>query len=245
MNRHRDPLWSAYLDGELTAAEASEFDARLNAEERERMAAEVRLESGIAERLAASEKCPDALWKRIEQGVTDASDRQNQPRRSFVSWALPSLAAAAGILLALALFVPSGPNQVPAFLHLAAANEPMAQNMSEVDDSVSHVQDFLRQVGMQLALTPETQTHSRHHIHLIGARKEMFEGKPYVRLFYQCCKTPVEVIVARQGDPAAKAIISAHEHHELQNSRMIGDYIVTVLGGPHHTPEVLGLVKEE
>lgn len=58
MKKNLDMMRQAYLDGELSASEASEFEATLDAAERERLAAEVRFENGLAERLAQDAKCP-------------------------------------------------------------------------------------------------------------------------------------------------------------------------------------------
>ena len=52
MSMDREKLWQAYLDGELSIAETSEFEATLNAEERDRLQAEKSFESGLADALS-------------------------------------------------------------------------------------------------------------------------------------------------------------------------------------------------
>ena len=57
---HRDKMWMACLDDALSASEAADFDKTLTGAERDRLAAERRLESAIADKLGEAAPCPDA-----------------------------------------------------------------------------------------------------------------------------------------------------------------------------------------
>ena len=48
---NREQLWQAYLDGELSACEAAQFETTLSEAERRRLAAELRFDRALADRL--------------------------------------------------------------------------------------------------------------------------------------------------------------------------------------------------
>lgn len=244
MKKNNEQLWSAYLDGELGAGEASEYDAQLSESERRRMEAEMRLESAMADTLRDEKPCPSELWKRIEQDVTRASRRSSRWMRTAAHWGVPAFAAAAGILLAVMLFVPTGPDALPAFLELAAADVSELKQTSEVDANQATVENYLRQAGVDLSLAPDVSKFSHHHMELLGAAEGMYMGRNFVRLKFGCCGKPVEVLITRENSPAAQTIEAAHTNGcYTGDMRKTGGYLIAAIGDAVHAPEVVKVIR--
>ena len=69
-----EDLWNAYIDGELSASEASEFEASLSDEDRALLAGEMQFENALADRLRQDSDCPADVWARVKAQVTEPSN---------------------------------------------------------------------------------------------------------------------------------------------------------------------------
>jgi len=244
MSKHDEHMRWAYLDGELSASEANDLDKELTDDERQRLAAEMRLESAVADKLREDAECPSDVWRRLQGEVWKTEMNEHRRRNRLSRWAVPALAAAAGIIIAFALFFPTGPDDIPPFLSLAAASVSELAETSEIRGTDDEIEDYLRQAGLAIDLKGNGQVVSHHQIELLGARLADYNGKPVARIQYMCCGQPIELVVARRDDPAGKAIVRAQENKSHQGPALgQGDFIFAALGDPHHTDEVLNLMQ--
>jgi hypothetical protein len=236
MNTHDDNLWSASLDGELSATEAAAFEQALSEEERTRLASEMKLESGLAEKLAEPVACPENLWRQTQQQIKFRSGHTARARR--VRWGLVSTLAAASFLMAFMFF---NREETPFIEHISAVKA--LQQLSQVPVDRSSVQEFLVSHDVALVLEAPEGKFRGHHPGktLLGARTLEYEGQPVVQLLYSCCNSPVKVNVAKLGTPAADSLARAREEGTITAGRTIGDYYVASLGG-HYGGEVLDLI---
>lgn len=244
MNKQNDEhMWSAYLDGELSAADASAYDARLTEAERNRVQAEMRLESAVSDALREESACPLDVWRRIAQDVHCAARKRGRWRAAAAHWGVPAFAAAAGIFVAFALYFPTGPNSLPPFLELAAANAPEVRQVSSAELDRAMVEDLLRQTGVDLSLAPNIEL-SHHRMQFVEASKGVYGDRNYVRLLFVCCGRPVKIIITPQDTPAAAAIEKAFAEGEFSgDTRRTGGCIIAAVGDARHAPEVLQLIR--
>jgi hypothetical protein len=241
MSNERDKLWSAYIDGELSAAEASKFDQSLTADERARLASEIQLENGIGEILQTDTPCPDPLWKRVEGELYQHDALARQSRRNVLWWAG---SVAAILLFAVSAYMYNVRTVAePPFMRLASCMEEQ-EKLAEVS-SPDGVEDLLHRVGISLDLhmpSPQTWTPAHHHVQLLGAMHSSYHGNPVVVLLFECCKQPVNIVLARRGSPAAQQIGTAVSHGKVQMSRPLGIYVAAVIGR-HEANDVLTFVQ--
>lgn len=243
MKRNEEHLWSAYLDGELSATDASAYDAGLSEADRARMEAEMRLESAMADALRDESPCPLDVWKRIVQDVHCAARKRDRWRATAAHWGVPAFAAAAGIFVAFALYFPAGPNSLPPFLELAVANEPEMRQVSPAELDRAMVEDLLRQTGVDLSLAPKVDL-SHHRMEFVDASKGIYGDRNYVRLLFLCCGQPVKIIITPEDTPAAAAIEKAFADGEFTgDTRRTGGCIIAAVGDARHAPEVLSLIQ--
>ena len=92
--------WQAYLDGELSASEAADFEANLDDRERQLLASEMSFESAFAEKLGMDATCPDQVWENTRALI----EAKRAPRRSMkrLYYGAATFAAAASIAFMIA-----------------------------------------------------------------------------------------------------------------------------------------------
>lgn len=235
----REKLWMAYLDGEMTSTEAAAFDESLTSEERSRLAGEMRLESGLAEALAAGALCPDAVWRRTELMLRNRS--KVRARRLQGSWRLVVGALAASLLVGLSFWASVGVSSEAVFA-IAAADMVEFAGYSEVAAEPAAIQAYLEEHEIDLALSSESawSEHAGHAMHLLGARK--MAGHDVVELLVSCCGFPAKVVLAGSGTSAARLIRDGAEAGEIQQTSPIGEFLAGVVS-KHQTPELLELLR--
>jgi hypothetical protein len=242
-NQDPDALWVAYLDGQMSAAEATAFDSSLSPADRERLAAELRLEAGIAERLAQGPGCPEALWRRLQLDV-----RNRRPRRR--RWPLAAAATlAAGIAVAAAISLGGLTGGQP-----AQADPPvLAINDATLEAFAAHAltpatradtERYLLDHGIHLALADyrDANPQSRHEVRLLGACKGNCKFGSLFEVLYSCCGQPVKIAVARKDSGGARMIAKARKCGEVQAIEEIGEYVVAVIG-KHPAPDLVKVLQ--
>lgn len=246
----RDKLWTAYLDGELSSSESVEFDSALSDRERERLIAEKRFESALAERLTGDMKCPDELWNQVvaRMGAAEQHKRVMPP----ILWKLVATgAAAAGILLVVsAVFLTGrhnflgGSQQIAGdFLKLAPVAE--LEQRAEMKGDAQAATEYLAARGIPLtvqpisALVPET---SPHQAVFLGARERTIDGERVVDLMWDCCGDPVIVSVAAEGSQAAEQIDRAFADGRVGGERRLGGHVAGLVS-EHAPPAFLAILK--
>lgn len=237
MKKNREMMRQAYLDGELSVSEASEFEATLDEAERERLAAEVHFENGLAERLAQDAKCPDDVWERTKALVAEqhAPARPARLRRWY--WGAAALATAASITFFVAMYTPTPP-AAPAVVMAAESVDDLAAT-AECDASREAVQAYLHKHGIELEIgkienVAKGPMRRHYDIEILGARSEKLpSGKPVVEILFGCCKEPVKVLMAEKGSDAAIEIgeaAGAQNKNHVLTTRTVDGYIAAVVG---------------
>lgn len=246
MNRKKDLLWQAYLDGELSVSETSEFEASLTEEERERLAAEMQFEGGLAERLSRDAKCPEDVWKRTKALIVEARDAESRPRslRPWY-WGVASLAAAAAVALMISVFAPVQSSPSSALVLAAETVEDLAAT-AKTEAGREAAQAYLDSHDVDLHINPveSLSIASTHHdIEFLGTRTGYAAGEPVVEVLLGCCGRPVKVVMALQGSAAAQEIgFAAGENSQVGATRSVNGYLAAVVGD--HTPyELLEIVS--
>ncbi len=246
MSTANDRMWSAYLDGELGASEASEFDRGLTVSEKRRMAGEVVLERALADVLGRGATCPDAVWTRLRETVQ--ADAKPEPQKAPSTW--PSwgrmLAVAAVVVLTVAGLVVKTRSQHGDFVLMAEKSTEQLQQASRVrGNSLEDINEYVHENGFAFDVLPIDNDGSRHHWReLLGARESRYRGEKVMELFFDCCGKPLKVVVAPKNGAAARHIGEALARGELQASRPAGEY-VTALVGRHRATALLDLVSAE
>lgn len=232
MSINREHLWQAYLDGELTVIEMSEFEASLNEDERERLAGEMRFEGGLAERLSQDVKCPDEVWERTKALLTGQQEERVPAFRRWY-WGMATLATAATLAFMISLYGPVNPDASPAFV-LAAETVADLAATSETDADPDAVRAYLASHDIELELKPMeslVMASTHRHLGMIGARTHEISDELVVEMLFECCGRPVKVMMASQGSDVAMLIglASANGNGEIQATRTVGHYLTAVV----------------
>ncbi len=248
-DNERDNMWMACLDGELSSAEASAFEASLTPGERDRLAAEMRFESALAEALHGDIKCPDAVWRRARLIVRHADGAPRKRRRAWTAF----FAAAAAITVLFSAYVVSPTHRTrehtPRVLATLYASLDDFAEKSEVPATTEAVQAYLRENGINLRLdnldTARKQSGEgmHHDMSLVGACEGECPDHTMQALLFRCCGRPVRLLVAPLGSGGAHMLQAANENNEVQRMAIIGKYVAAVVGD-HPAPGLLGLLKE-
>ena len=246
MSINREHLWQAYLDGELSVIEMSEFEASLNEDERERLAADMRFEGGLAERLSQDVKCPDEVWERTKALLTGPKEESVPMYRRWY-WGMATLATAATLAFMISLYGPVKPNASPTLV-LAAETIAELAATSETEADVDSIRAYLESHDVELELKPmESLTMASTHrsLEVIGARTYEVNNEPVVELLFACCGRPVKVMMASQGSDVAMLIglASASGKGEVQATRTVGHYLTAVVGA-HPAPGLLDIFAD-
>jgi len=228
MNTNDDKIWGAYLDGELSATEAAEFDAALTPRQRERVARELHFESALADRLTRSERCSAALWAAIVEQA-ESADRPARFRALGGWWWVLSRTAlvAAGLLIVSAVYFWETPPEtgVP-FLHIAEAHVDEFSQLAQTPATRDAMQQFLADHGLDLSLRPleSLGNGEAQDAVLLGARALQWHNESIVELLFECHDAPVKIVVVRRGTHAAKLMERAAGCGEISDFRELGSY---------------------
>ncbi|NUM52644.1 MAG: hypothetical protein HUU46_03270 [Candidatus Hydrogenedentes bacterium] len=243
MATNHEKLVTAYLDGELSAAEAAELDQSLTPEQKVNLAGEIKFERAIGERLAGGAKCPDELWQRTMAavGAKVSPVAEFRPRRNW-KYAVTALAAMLALTMA-GLLINYNTTQTPSILAMEKGTTvEMLQALAELEGhETDDVNAYFKEHGFDLAMTTaDVQIPGDHHTPrvLLGMRPAKNRGEDVMELLFNCCGRPLKVVVAKKGGETAREIGDAMAEGTIQVSRRVGDY-VTALVGRH---EALGLL---
>ncbi|MBI4556728.1 MAG: hypothetical protein HY706_04030 [Candidatus Hydrogenedentes bacterium] len=231
MKSEREKLWSAYLDGELSAAEAAEFDQSLAPAERERLAAEMRFENGLADLMSVRSACPDQVWRNLRAELAQRSGSRRGVRIPFWMWTVAALAAA--VVVTLAILLPRYPGHTPDFLALNATDVPALAAQAEVPADLPAIRGLLEKRGLKITL-PESSTWTpdgHHQTVLLGARHLRYGQDDVVELLFNCCDEPIKIELAREGTRAAEAIEKAGAASEVQYQAHANGVTAAIVGG--------------
>lgn len=240
----KDKLWMAYLDGQLSAAEALAFEESLSPEERARLAQELRLERGLAECLSNTRTCPDAVWQQTAAALGKARSRPLLLRRRVLLSVAAGLAALFLIVLRpqSAQLLQAEPDEP--ILTIADTCMNKFAGRSSTEASQAAVQDFLEQRGVTLNFVGMAEMASRHQVRLLGASERGCHGNPVMEIMFACCNKPVKVVIARRGSRPAVILQNAAEVKSVRQVEELGNYVCAVVAH-HRTPDLLELFRQQ
>ena len=246
MSINREHLWQAYIDGELTVIEMSEFEASLNEDECQQLVAEIQFEGGLAERLSQDVKCPDEVWERTKSLLT-GQKKESVPAYRRWYWGMATLATAAALAFMISLYGPVKPDASSALV-LAAETVAELAATSETDANPDAVQAYLASHNVELELNPMESlaiASAHRHLQFIGARTLEVNHESVVEMLFGCCGRPVKVMMASQGSDVAMLIglASASGKGEVQATRTVGHYLTAVVGA-HPAPGLLDIFAD-
>lgn len=240
-----EKLWTPYIDNELSVSEALAFEQSLSPADRRRLEAEKRLEAALGPRLAGSQDCPDAVWEALRAKLgSRPPEGRAAPKRVWRGIAL--LAAAAAIVLGagqLWSVMSSGgaPGMVPPTTIAELAK------LSETPATPEAVQAFLDRnaVPWTVQAFPFYAEGSHHRVELVGAAMMAYDGEPLPTVLMSCCGEPAEVIIARDGTPAAERLRGGQRTGEIQELRASGGYLAGMISRhpSHDVLDALGVHK--
>ncbi len=239
MNTQDSKLWSAYMDGEMSASEAAEFDKVLSPRDRARLAAETRFETVLGDCLRGGPDCPEGLWSEIQARLSTTT---GAPARQ-TSWSTWAVAASLLLVAGLGYGAYTWMNRMPDFLRLDAGYPvAMAANCDEVHDFIED-----HHWGVTLASADVLKQGHLSRSELMGARDVRYKDQLVVEVMYECCGKPMKVILVQQGTPAAKILerfATVPQRSHIIAMRPVGNTLAAVVGH-HHVPQLLDTVVPE
>ena len=252
MKNNTEQYWQAYLDGELSASEAADFEASLTDAQREQLAVDMRVERVIAEHLARDAECPDGVWERTKARIARLNE-MNAPRvssRRRWYWRAATLAAVAALAFVISVVAPTGGSPETSSVIFAASSVEELVATSEAEPGSDAAERYIRDKGVGLQLEEdsflETMRGRHYDVHIIGARQELHNGEPVTEILIECCGRPIKVLLARLDSKAASEIgLAAARAQEgnVQATRVVGGYLVAVVSR-HQTHGLLDLISE-
>jgi len=242
MTMDREQVWQAYIDGELSACEAAQFETTLTDVERARLVQEMRFDQALAERLREGAACPDEAWARAVAPLR--STHRRAPLRRRIALAGAALAAAALAVFALPALYPDG---VAGVLYrdviYADSSLEELQQESEVAPGQESVIAYLAAKDVPLDIAAESEMESRLALHrpiqILGARQTRMAGATITEVLINCCGKPVRLVFAPSGSRAARMLDGGIGH--TQAAEHIGAYTVATVAR-HPVIGLLGMV---
>lgn len=239
MAQHSEHLWQAYIDGQLSAAEASEFEESLTPGERELLAADAGFERRLGEKLSQPLGIPEDIWQRTLAKV-EASREAESPaparRMGRWAWGIATLATAAMMAFLISGQLAQQNTFGTPSIVLAAADVETLQARAETEATLDALQVFLQERGVDVDVALDLNNHyavrtQGHSVRFLGAGAEPFGDEQVVEMYFDCCHEPAKVLIAPRGSAAAAAITKAFGNAgDVQAIRDAGDYLIAVVG---------------
>ncbi len=243
-----EKLWMAYLDGELSPAEALQYDAELSPAQRDRLAAEMRLESTLGDALRIDAACPDAAWAAtLDKLAAAGAPTAHAGQRLGGRWrrrVWPFLTAAAAVLLVTVAYLGVLFMQPePAFAISTPDLEAFAQSASVPPDHPAIAELFASHgFGLQLSEIASAQPDNSNSVKLLGACHVLCRGKELVQILLNCCEYPVKLVVAPRDSKAGAMMLEGARGAQIRATRDIGEYRIALIG-EHGRAELLELLE--
>lgn len=218
MEHHSIEL-TAYLDGELNAIEAAEFDRTLLPEQRTCLQSDLEIQHALGQFFARPVVCPPTLWK--------TAIRKTKPRQSPLSFSMHHWRALSGLVVLLLLSLACG-QLAPSDAHFLTPPEKTPSAAM----TLAEVRQFLaaRQVPVSLDPANTLETNEPLPYHLIGAQERAFHGECVVEIIFLCNGEPAKIIIAPKAGAAADEIGKALAQGTVQSSGTLDKVVVAVIG---------------
>ena len=239
----------AYMDGQMSASEALEFERSLSPEDQKRLNDEVRLEAAICDSLAGGECCPVALWKSL------ALRMQNQtPRgRRFTVWQRRLIAVAAAVAIVTISTVTyqrlaqDSSRAVAQGVGITEDNLADFASKTEVPGTREATQRYLdeHKIGLELVDIDSSPADAHHTIKLLGACKGNCPEGTLIEVRLTCCNKPIKLLVAKVGTHGARLIRRAKRCGTVKTSHVIDGFVTALVGDIHGNTKLLDLLQPE
>lgn len=254
MNRNREHLWQAYIDGELSAAEASEFEQSLEPTERELLAADAQFERRLGEKLAEPVACPDSVWEEIEMRArptvvltgNSGGSSASMPRRTM--WAAATLAAAASLAFMISMALNFGADDGDTAIVSAASTVEELQRRAETDSTVEGAQAYFKAHDLPFEIDfsaerlfpPPLEVHK---LDFLGMGTEQVNDELISEALFNCCGKPVKVLIMPRDSDAAVVVGRAMAiGSDVLAMQRRGKYLVAIVA-EHSADELINAVN--
>lgn len=236
----------AYMDGQMSASEALEFERSLSPEDKERLDYEVRLESAICDSLSGQECCPVALWNSLSTRMKNQSPK----RLRLMVWQRRFVALAASIAIVATssvIYRELTPGQMNVAAGLEITEDTLADfaRHTEVPGTREATQRFLdeHQIALTLISTDSGQLDGHHPVKLLGACVGSCPTGSLVEVRLTCCDKPVKLIIAKEGSSGALQIRRASRCGRVKASRVANGFVTALVGDFHGNTALLDLLQ--
>jgi hypothetical protein len=247
MNKDNDTMWSAYLDGELSTADAAAFDRSLTPDDRVRLANELAFERSLAESLGHGAACPAEVWDRVRAKleVAGASGGEQPVSRWYWKPAM-SLAAVATVVIAISWFAIRVNLEKPVFLAMSEVNVKTMADITDIPSpTLSDLNAYLEDHNLDVAVTPFHSGRAGHHaVRVLGVKTSTFRNEQVVELLFNCCGKPLRVALVPQGGYSAEAAGKALGNGLVQETRPVGSTLAVMIGR-HPSPDLLSHLTDK
>jgi len=230
----------AYLDGEMTAAEALELERSLSPADLARLEAEKRMESALCEALCEGPDVPAALWQRNKITMRNGRPRHVQRRWLVFAGGTGMVAAALFAVFVFLHVTPRGDG----FWSVGAPSTIELAKLSAVPDTKTNIENYLNAHGISVAIPdfPYSPANSPHKVDLLGVTSATYQGSEVVELLYSCCGFPAKVVIVNDNTAAADDLRRAKMDGRVQRLRHMGGYLAGLITS-HETNAVLDELK--
>ena len=243
----RGKRWMAYMDGQMSASEALEFERSLSPEDKQRLDDEVRLEAAICDALHSGECCPVALWNNITTRMKKTGSRPS----ALVRWQRRFVALAASIAILITSSViyreifPGSNVNVASGLEITEDNVADFASHTEVPGTREATQRFLddHHIGLRFVGAEEAQLDVHHPVRLLGACMGSCPSGSLIEVRLTCCDKPVKLIIAKEGSAGAQLIRRACRCGKVQASRVSNGIVTALVGDIHGHTALLDLLQ--
>ena len=236
----------AYMDGQMSASEALDFEQSLTSRDRARLGGEVRLESAICDRLAGDACCPAAVWAKL---ISDMK-RPAVTRRGWTYW-LPRVTTVLAATTAILIGAPYYEDLYGAERHRMGRHISLPESTREefsrgleATTSLAAAQTYLQENNINLRLVHQTGAGGvhQHDLEYLGiCRGKCPEGTLYELRFW-CCGKPAKLMIARRQTEGERVLRHATRCGDVRDSRVDDEFITAVICG-HEVPDLLGMIQ--
>lgn len=237
----------AYIDGQMSASEALEFERSLSPEDQRRLADEIRVEAVICDHLATDTCCPEALWNSIKLRVRNQSQKRSPLgvwQRRFVG-----VAASIAIVTTSALiyrdFAPERNIGVASSLEISEDNLVDFANHTEVPGTREATQHFLdkHDIALELVALDAAELDAHHPVKLLGACMGSCPRGSILELRLTCCNRPVKLLVIKEGSGRDMFVRRAMRCGKVKESREVNGVLIALVGDIHGHTDLLNLLQ--
>lgn len=240
----------AYMDGQLSASEALEFERSLSPQDQKRLADEMKLETAICETIGGEECCPKALWNNLKlqmKNQTPGVVRARRWQQRFVG-----LAASIAIVVTSAVVYnqlrPEDANTVAASsFDIVETDLSDFARHTEVSGSTEATQQFLREHGVRLRMVSlEAAGLDPHHpVRLLGACMGTCPKGSIIELRLSCCDRPVKLLIIKKGKGTEGVVRSKSRCGKVKVYRETSETFTALVGDIHGHSDLLNLLQPE